>query len=202
MESVRCPNCREELSRIELLQGRCVSCNAEFTPAASTSHGEPEESPYKPSDSIREPLTRRQVIASTLFVAFLVTLLTPAGLVYSCYVAWYKGDSICAYPGCAHDAVQVAYVGGVQRGYCDDHARQHAASVPATAVFLPYVLGVLALFYCTFLVIAFVGACGSTIPAQTTSERRRDPFRSFVILSLIGIVGMNCLFWALSRYAC
>jgi hypothetical protein len=112
----------------------------------------------------------------------------------------HKGESICAYPGCAHDAVEVFYTGGVKRGFCDDHIKQSSPPVPITAFWLPHLLIVLALFFCIYLVAAFVGACSAS--PDSISLRRRDPFRLFVVLCVTGIVGMNCLFWALSRYAC
>jgi hypothetical protein len=202
MISTLCPKCREELSRIEMLEGRCVNCGNEFPQAASASHGEIEDSPYKPSDSIREPLTRRQRTAILLLGAFLITLLTPAGLLYSCYVAWEKGDSICAAMGCTHDAVnQVEFSGGVKRGYCDEHAKNHAASISSKQLMVPFAMIGLALIFLVHFGVAFHHAYTNKAKLSANGKLR-DPFRYFVALALTGILLVNGFYWFMSHYVC
>jgi hypothetical protein len=204
MTLTRCPHCNEELSRIEQLDGKCVNCGKDFEKAPSTSHGEPEDSPYHASASINEPLNLRQKESIGLLIAFLITLVTPFGLIWSCYIGFQKGDSICAASGCRADATkQIADSGGTMRGYCDEHAKEAASSLSQRHWQFPYVLCALGFIFLTHYMMAFGEAyTGKVAPPKKLDEKPRNPFRYFLRLTIVGIVGVNGLFWLLARYVC
>jgi hypothetical protein len=204
MTLTRCPHCNEELSRIEQLDGKCVSCGRDFEKAPSTSHGEPEDSPYHASASINEPLNLKQKESIGLLIAFLITLATPLGLIYSCYIGIQKGDSMCAAPGCTAEATkQIAYSGGITRGYCDEHAREAASSLSRKQRQFPYVLCVLGFLFLLHYMVSFGEAyTGKVTPPKKPDAKPSDPFRYFLWLTIAGVVGVNGLYWVLARYVC
>ena len=200
MELGRCPHCNEELTRLECLEGRCVNCGKEIPRAASASHGEPEESPYHPSASIREPLSRRQWAAIGMLVLFIASVILPFGLIRSCWIAIEKGDSICAHPGCVADAtVHIEYTGGVKRGYCDEHARNAKTTLSKKELQFPIALCVLALVFAMHYGFAFKEAFRDN---ASSTVKQRNPFKYFALLTLTSVVGLNGLYWLVSRYLC
>jgi hypothetical protein len=200
----RCPQCNEELSRIEQLDGKCINCGKDFDKAFSAAHGEPEDSPYHASASIKEPLNLRQKESVALLIAFLVTLATPFGLPYSCFIGVMKGDTICAAPGCTAEAAKrVEFSGGVSRGYCDEHVHDAATSLANKQLAFPYALCVIGLLFVIFFFYSFGEAyTGKSRSAKRPGDKPSDPFRFFLWLTLIGIFGVNAAFWALTRYLC
>ncbi|MCE9533675.1 MAG: hypothetical protein K8T89_21495 [Planctomycetes bacterium] len=199
-----CPKCKEELGRIEALDGRCLSCGATFDRAASASHGEPEDSPYHPSPTNREPLTSNQKWSIVMLIAFLATLVTPFGLIYSCYIGVQKGGSLCAHMGCTDDATKkIEYGRGIKRGYCDAHAKSAAESVTKKEMQFPIFLCIGAFLFLGFYLSAFNDAYMGKVKQPADPEKKpKDPFRQFTTLTIASIVGVNGLFWLAARYLC
>jgi len=204
MNLSRCPKCNEELGRIEQLDGRCSNCGAEFPKGDSVTHGELEDSPYHPSASDREPLTTRQKACIGLLLAFLLTLLTPWGLIWSCWIGLQKGDTLCADAGCTREATKkVEYGLGVSRGYCEQHGRKPDESISTKQLKMPYILCILGLLFIGHFVMAFKeGYTGKTDPPTDPTKKPHDPYRYFYRLTIISIVGVNGIFWFLARYLC
>jgi hypothetical protein len=200
----RCPHCGEELSRLEMLDGRCVNCGKDFPPAPSVMHGEPEESPYHPAANVREPMSYRQEAAVALLVLFLLAAVLPFGLARSCWLAFAKGDSVCARTGCTEEATKQVEVAGVRRGCCDAHAVDPAALGTKPAA-LPYALVLLSLLFAGYYFYAFKEAVAPRAPVDPEADpghKAADPFRHFAWLTLIGVVGLNGFAWVASRYLC
>lgn len=201
MTLTKCPNCNEELSRIEQLDGRCVNCGKDFEKACSVTHGEPEESPYQPTKTGEDPLSFKQKESVALLLLFLLSL--PL-LIYSCYVGLQKGDSMCASPGCTEDATKhVDYSGGIKRGYCDAHVGEAPSTFSSKQGKMPYVLCLLAVLFLIHYFMAFKDSyTGKIEPPTDPTKKPRNPFRYFVWLTVAGVIGVNAVFWFASNYIC
>lgn len=201
MTLTHCPNCKEELSRIEQLDGRCVSCGKDFEKASSVTHGEPDESPYHPTATGEDPLTLRQKESVGLLILF---LLTSPLLIYSCYVGLQKGDTMCAAAGCSEDATKhVDYSGGIKRGYCSSHEKEAPSTFSGKQGKMPYVLCILAVLFIIHYFMAFKESyTGRTDPPKDPARKPRNPFRYFLWLTIAGVIGVNAVFWFASRYMC
>jgi hypothetical protein len=104
--------------------------------------------------------------------------------------------------GCTHDAVnQVEYAGGVKRGYCDEHAKNHPATVSSKQLMVPYAMIALAVIFLVHFGVAFHHAFTNKAK-MSANGKPRDPFRYFAVLSVMGILAVNGLYWFMSRFAC
>jgi hypothetical protein len=196
-----CPHCNAGLSTRELTDGWCDRCGKKLPSSVTAA------APRRPKTHHHHPASERDagfealpVVASLLFLLFLVSILIPHGMFSSLLLAWSKGGTVCAYPGCTEPAVADMKQGDVVRSYCAAHQKEASSAGPSRQLPVAIGLSVVGLLFVGFYAYRFNKVLGGSEAAGAT--RRTGSLTWFVLLSLAGIVGINGLFWYAARYWC
>jgi hypothetical protein len=202
MTPTHCPKCQEELGRIEQLDGKCLSCGERFEKSTSIRTIEPEENSFNSARSVREPMNGRQKASIALLIVFLLSIATPWGMIYSCYLGVQKGAGLCAGSGCVNESTKkIEYTGGVKIGYCDEHAKDPEKEYSSKQGKFPYAMSLLALFFVGFYIGVFKESyTGKVSPPTDPKKPPADPFRNLVKWTLIGVFAVNGAVWFCARY--
>jgi hypothetical protein len=222
-----CPNCDEKLSSPRDLAGlpiRCPFCHIDidvprestFEPAhvgaahavaggdapAAVHHHEAPPQWVEVPDEPSSDLTVR-IAACVLFVVCSATFFTPWGWITALKIGLQKGSHYCYAPGCERTVdMQVPYgergPDGTRAsveyvGYCEEHAARPAKDLTRykgknVKSLLAFVLLAGGIAYCIWYVMGLFSAVSG----------EKNAFRNLVVISLIGVVGLNLasyLFW-------